>query len=304
MKKTLKRTLGAILSVVMTLCIFSFNNQNVYAASSITGNNSQATAYNYGSWSRINSNYATIILEAGQDESWVKFTLSPNEHIYVRSSYDNAYAGEWFEIQDGAGNTLGNPQYTPNDVYNIGTVTPDIYLDCDNNSTSTRTYYLVLHRGSVDTTTSIYYSLSAYTRIRTSSTTVSISGTASNPGNAGMSASGVDSSVITVNLTSNTSIPNNAIVTSISTSGTQSPSQGNVHHMIMPNSSGVWYTSTVSSASSGSYNISISDNIPVKQLWSFKYNARATARSTMRSVKLNINFQYDLHDTNYELVVR
>ena len=119
-----------------------------------------------------------------------------------------------------------------------------------------------------------------------------------------MSASGVDSSVITVNLTSNTSIPNNAIVTSISTSGTQSPSQGNVHHMIMPNSNGVWYTSTVSSASSGSYNISLSDNIPVKQLWSFKYNARATARSTMRSVKLNINFQYDLHDTYYELVVR
>ena len=44
--------------------------------------NGNGTAYNYGSWSRINSNYATIILEAGQSESWVKFTLAPDEHIY------------------------------------------------------------------------------------------------------------------------------------------------------------------------------------------------------------------------------
>ena len=46
--------------------------------------------------------------------------------------------------------------------------------------------------------------------------------------------SGVDSSVILVNLTNDTKIANKAIVTGISSSGTQSPSQGNVHHMIMP----------------------------------------------------------------------
>ena len=47
--------------------------------------------------------------------------------------------------------------------------------------------------------------------------------------------SGVDSSVILVNLTNDTKIANKAIVTGISSSGTQSPSQGNVHHMIMTN---------------------------------------------------------------------
>ena len=63
--------------------------------------------------------------------------------------------------------------------------------------------------------------------------------------------SGVDSSVILVNLTNDTKIANKAIVTGISSSGTQSPSQGNVHHMIMPASNGNWYTSTVSSARVG-----------------------------------------------------
>ncbi len=38
--------------------------------------------------------------------------------------------------------------------------------------------------------------------------------------------SGVDSSVILVNLTNDTKIANKAIVTGISSSGTQSPSQG------------------------------------------------------------------------------
>ena len=73
--------------------------------------------------------------------------------------------------------------------------------------------------------------------------------------------SGVDSSVILVNLTNDTKIANKAIVTGISSSGTQSPSQGNVHHMIMPASNGNWYTSTVSSASSGHYNIDIDDDV-------------------------------------------
>lgn len=110
--------------------------------------------------------------------------------------------------------------------------------------------------------------------------------------------------VVSVNLINDTKIPNKAIVTSISSSGTQSPSQGNVHHMIMPASNSIWYTSTVSSASSGHYNIDVDDGIPVKQKWSFKYNALATAKSTMRNVKLTIGFQYDLHDTDYKTYIR
>lgn len=305
MKNFVKRFVGILAALAMCVCMFSGNSMeaNAATASTITGNNTMSTAYNYGRWSSINSNYATVVLEAGQMESWLAFTVAPGEQIYLRTSYDDEYAGEWFEIRDGLNNTIGRRQSTPDDVFNADTVTPDIYLNCDNTSTSTRTYYLVLNRGSVDINESIYFSVSAYNRIKTSSTTVSFSGTASNPGNSGMSFDGVDSSVITLNLTNNTTLPDNAIVTEITSSGTQSPSQGNVHHMIMPANRGTWYTSTVSSATRGYYSIDVDDEIPVKQLWSFKYNAMATAKSTMRSVKLTIDFQYDLQFTNYETYI-
>lgn len=71
--------------------------------------------------------------------------------------------------------------------------------------------------------------------------------------------------------------------------------------MLMPNDEGVWYISRYNSASSGGYDITANDNISLRQRWSFKYNAQATARSTMRNVKLQVDFQYDLHDTGYKL---
>lgn len=304
MKNGVKKFIGILTVVALCLGMLNIDVIDAQAATSITGNNTISTAYNYGKWSSISSNYATIILEGGETESWLEFTLDPGEHIYLRASYNERYAGEWFEIQNAAGITQGRPQITPTDVYNADSVTPSIYLDCDNDSTSTRNYYLVLHRGSVDIDRNIYFSLDAYNRIKTSSVNVPIYGTASNPGNTSMSLSGVDSSVISENLQNNTKIPNGAIVIKISSSGTQSPRQGNVHHMIMPESNGTWYTSTVSSASSGYYNISLGDGIPVKQRWSFKYNAQASAKSTMTSVKLTIDFQYDLHNTGYEAFIR
>lgn len=53
--------------------------------------------------------------------------------------------------------------------------------------------------------------------------TFTFSGTASNPGNSLISLSGVDSSVLSLNLTNNSTIPPGAIVTSVSTSGTHLP---------------------------------------------------------------------------------
>ena len=104
-----------------------------------------------------------------------------------------------------------------------------------------------------------------------------------------------------MNLTNNSSIPDGAIVTRVSTSGTQSPKQGNVHHMIRPASSSIWYTSTYASNSSGSYNIDIDDNFSAKQTWRFKYNALATAKSTMKSVKITLSWQYDMNLTDYQI---
>jgi len=130
-------------------------------------------------------------------------------------------------------------------------------------------------------------------RMASTTTTISVPGTASNPGNSGLSLNGVNSSVISVNLTSNSAIPNDAVVKSIETTGTQTPSQGNVRHHLKPNSSASWFESTVSSNSSGKYNISIANGFAVKQNWEFRYNAMATAASTMKSVNLKITYEYD-----------
>ena len=147
----------------------------------------------------------------------------------------------------------------------------------------------------------MYFSLSMNERIKTGRGVFSFSGTASNPGNSSISLSGVDSSVLTLNLANNTTIPPEAIVTSVNTSGTQSPSQGNVHHMVLPaTESSTWYTSTVASASSGHYNIDVSDGFHASQRWQFKYNALATAKSTMKNVKITLEWEYDIANTGYK----
>ena len=60
MKKSLKRFIGMLAVVALCLGILNINAIDAQAATSITGNNTSSTAYNYGRWSSINSNYATI----------------------------------------------------------------------------------------------------------------------------------------------------------------------------------------------------------------------------------------------------
>lgn len=89
-------------------------------------------------------------------------------------------------------------------------------------------------------------------------------------------------------------IPNDAVVNKVETSSHMSPNQGNVRHMLMCQTESAWHTSKISSATSGSYHISSSDRIPVKRRWSFKYNAKAGAKSSMNSVKLRVDYVYDI----------
>lgn len=148
----------------------------------------------------------------------------------------------------------------------------------------------------------VYFSYSLNNRIKTGNGTFSFSETASNVGNTGLSLSGVDSSVISLNLLNETKIPPNAILTSVTSSGTQSPSQGNVHHKLLPSSStSSWYTSTVASATKGYYDISVNNNYKARQIWQFKYNALASAKSTMKSVSILLFWEYDIADTNYTI---
>ena len=101
----------------------------------------------------------------------------------------------------------------------------------------------------------MYFTVSILDRIKSGSGKFNFLGTATNNVNTSLNPSGVDSSVITMDLTNHTTIPSNEIVKSITTSSTQSPSQGNVTYKIMSSYNGVWYTALVSSATSGSYAI-------------------------------------------------
>lgn len=303
MKTVSKKICAIILALACVLVLFP--QMQVSALTNITDNYTQATAYNFGSWNNMNSS-GTVIMPSAANESWLKFTVYANEHIYLRVSSDDDYIGTSVQIKDSAGNDIGNSRINPTHIIDTTGVTPALYIDVDNDTSSSRTFYVVVSRViTMDNyfTGAMYFNVSAYNRIRTGSGTFNFSGTASNPGNSSFNVNGVDSTTINLNLTSNSSIPNNAIVTRVSTSATQSPNQGNVHHKICPNSTGTWYTSTVSSATSGSYSISLGDNLPARQIWSFKYNAKASASSTMRSVKITINWQYDLHDTGYQIFI-
>ncbi len=153
-------------------------------------------------------------------------------------------------------------------ILESGTGIKFVAFNIDNTTSSSQTYYLHLLRH--ETSTGVFYfGLTMYERIRKGNGTFNFSGTARNSGNpatsSGFNYAGNDSSILSINRTNNTSIPPNAIIASITTSGTQSPNQGNVRHKIMPMSEGIWYESTVASSSGGDYGISADDLIPAKQ---------------------------------------
>ena len=101
---------------------------------------------------------------------------------------------------------------------------------------------------------------------------------------------------LSMDLTNNSTIPAGALVKSITTSGTLYPSLGGIHHKISPTVTSLWYDSTVASATSGYYDISLYNNLDVAQQWNFRYNSTATSSSTMSNVKATINYEYDVTD--------
>jgi hypothetical protein len=294
--KGIKKIMAIIFAVVCVIGLLPTMKTEAAIVTVNGGCTTRATAYSWGAYSTTNT--ITVVLPESEDDFWVAFTLPKDKRVYARCSYSNDNEGMYIEMRNSS-NRLLDEKYSSDDVLDMDTVIPFMAVACDNLTSSTQTFYIHVNRGTCEGT--MYFSLSMNERIKTGSGTFTFSGTATNPGNSSISLSGVDSSILSLNLTNNTTIPPEAIVTSVSTSGTQSPSQGNVHHMILPaTESSVWYTSTVSSATSGSYTIDSSDGFAARQVWQFKYNALATAKSTMKSVKLTLKWEYDIANTGYK----
>lgn len=294
--KGIKKILSMVLAIVCIIGLFPTAKVEASIVTVNGGYTTRANAYSWGTYSTTNT--ITVVLPETEEDFWVKFTLPKEKCVYARCSYNAENEGMYLEMRNSS-NRILDEKYSPDDVLDMDTVIPFMAVACDNLTSSSQTYYIHVNRGTCEGT--MYFSLSMNERIKTGRGVFSFSGTASNPGNSSISLSGVDSSVLTLNLANNTTIPPEAIVTSVNTSGTQSPSQGNVHHMVLPaTESSTWYTSTVASASSGHYNIDVSDGFQAAQRWQFKYNALATAKSTMKNVKITLEWEYDIANTGYK----
>ncbi|MCI4170517.1 hypothetical protein MMJ17_21145, partial [Bacillus spizizenii] len=75
---------------------------------------------------------------------------------------------------------------------------------------------------------------------------------------------------------------------------TQTPSQGKTRHFNMTSENNERRRALVNCSTSGSYDISMSDQLSVAKVWSYKYQTIATARSTMSNVKATIDYEYEV----------
>ncbi|KIL25482.1 hypothetical protein MHI11_20455 [Bacillus sp. FSL K6-3312] len=277
-----KRFLLPALVLVLVTSFFAPNS----AEAAITGNNSPSTASFMGDWKY--SRPDTTILPEGENEAYYQFTINKGERVYVRSSYDKQYTGMKIEVYNSKHSMTGS------EVMNPYSITPFIYANTSEVTSTTETYFVKVTRGTY--TGNMYFTVSIRDRIKSGFGTFNFIGTATNIGNSSLNRAGVDSSVITMDLTNNPAVPKHAVVKSISTTSTQTPNQGNVTHKLMADENKIWNESVFSSATSGSYRISLENQLRVAQKWSFKYNAKATARSTMSNVKADIRYEYDVTD--------
>lgn len=277
-----KRFLLPALVLVLVTSFFAPNS----AEAAITGNNSPNTASSMGYWK--NSRSDTTILPEGENEAYYQFTINKGERVYVRSSYNKQYTGMKIEVYNSKNSRTGS------EVINPDTITPFIFANTGEVTSTSETYFVKVTRGTY--TGNMYFTVSIQDRIKSGNGTFNFTGTATNLGNSSLNLAGVDSSVITMDLTNHSAIPKRAVVKSITTTSTQTPNQGNVTHKLMADENKIWNESIFSSATSGSYRISLEDQLKVAQKWSFKYNVKATARSTMSNVKADIRYEYDVTD--------
>ncbi|MFA7021537.1 hypothetical protein [Aliarcobacter sp.] len=282
LKKSFKQILKAVL-VMFFVGLFGITN----VSATITGNNTLNDAYVMGYWEYYTPD--TTWLEPNINEAYYKFTASAGDKIYARTSYNDSYLGMTIETLDSTGKRINLGDTIINTTSNY---LPFLFANADADINA-QTFYIKVTRGSY--TGDMYFTVTVEKRIYSANGTFDFVGTASNPGNPDIltNPNGVDSSIINMNLTNNSSIPNGAIVKSITTTGTVTPSKGGILHKISSSQNNIWYTSSVLGSN---YPITVNDDLEVKKVWSFKYNQKALGASTMKNVKATINYEYDITD--------
>ena len=280
LKNSFKQSLKFILVMFF---VGLFGSTSAFAV--IQGNDSLANAHVMGYWEYYNPD--STQLAANQDVAYYKFTASAGDRVYARTSYNDDYVGMQIETLDSLGKRInvGDTIINTTPYY-----LPFLFANADASSQG-QTFYIKVTRGSY--TGDMLFTVKVEKRVYSANGTFDFTGISSNPGNPNIltNPNGVDSSIITMDLTNKSTIPVGAIVKSITTSGTISPSKGGILHKISSNENNIWHTATVEGSG---YNINVSNALKVKQNWSFRYNQKATGASTMKNVKANINYEYDI----------
>ena len=253
----------------------------------IIENNTFGTAYPIGYWQYHGSTICK--LEAGKPEAFFSFTANTNDRVYSSITLAQELLNTGVSVQIFNSSQL---PITPvnSAIVNPTSITPFIFANATSTANS-QTFYIKVTRGTF--VGDMYFPVSINNRIYSANGTFNFTGTASNAGNPNIltNPSGVDSSVIYMDLTNNTTIPNGAIVKSITTTGTLNPSNlGGITHKILSAENNIWYTAIVS----GTFGLTTSNNLKVAKKWSFKYNFKAKSSSKMSNVKATITYEYDL----------
>lgn len=260
---------------------------------------SLSTAYDFGDWEYAYSKKPEVVPN-GQRTAYYKFSLAPEDKVYANLLLTSLDDGSIIMFLDDKGDPIDYG-------FSGSTSTPDTpvkgKIKYGNNGLSK----LVVNINGTQTNGVAYLQVTKvnpksissggspfiHTRIHKGYGTFTFSGTASNSGNS-------ISSVISLDLTNNSSIPPHAIVDSIDTASSISYSVGGVHHQINPGGLG-WLTSAYTSAENGTFKIGTQYNIQAKQPWQFRYTQIALKSTKMSRVKMTIDWEYDIRYTNYEL---
>jgi hypothetical protein len=290
MKKAIKRTSALLMVAVLAFAL----GASAFAVPAPSTNFTEALATPLGTWS-ISMSVPVTILPANEDDAYYSFKANPGDRFYIRMSAitGSASAGMRLELITPA----GQQNHADGGVVDRGTITAFRYVayEVPAGTPSNSTFIIHIFRDDTDpdyVSGQRTFSPSFRNLFENGSGTFNFSGSASNTGNTTLNPNGTNSTVLTLNLTNNATIPAQARVRSVTTKSTMSPSQGNTHHHIA--NEGVWNTSIVSSATSGAYSISVSDGYAARANWSFRYNVLATAKSTMSSVSITINYEHNV----------
>lgn len=295
--KNLKIKLGTII-FVMSIFVVQMTSMVMASTYTMTDNNSFDNAYNAGGWNSSNTYTKTFPAydssvppaDDQSSENWIKFNAKAGDRVGIKITY--ASLGSYEDLSDFTvtlSDASNKTLKTSSAIYSNNTSVRFKYVYYEFEKAGT--YYVSMIRNEGLDKLDVG-GISFFDPIKSGSGTYTFSGTASNTGNPIGNVNGTYSSILTLDLKNQSAIPADARLKSVTTSSTMSPSQGNVRHNLYIDGYD-WAEAKANSATSGSYYLTVSDKVPARGVYKFKYKALASAPSNMTNVKVNMTYEYN-----------